>query len=80
MVSHQCAMRSPPGNIFRKITSTVQSSGLCVTGINTLVLETLRVFQSFRKKYLISYDLPKIIFLIVTILKELNILQDLDSV
>ena len=40
------------------------------------ILETLRVFQSLKKKYLISYDLLQILFLIVTILKEL----DLDSV
>ena len=44
------------------------------------LLETLRVFQSLRKKYLISYNLPQILFLIFTILKELNLLQDLDSV
>ena len=29
-------------------------------------------------KYLISYDLPQILTLIVTIIKELNLLQDLD--
>ena len=39
--------------------------------------ETLKFL---RKKYLISYDLPKILFLIFTILKELNLLQDSDSV
>ena len=48
--------------------------------IETPVLQTLRVFQSLRKKYLISYDLPQVLFLIVTILKKLNALQDLDSV
>ena len=31
-------------------------------------------------KYLISYNLPQILTLIVTIIKELNLLQDLDSV
>ena len=36
------------------------------------ILETLRVFRSLRKKYLISYDAPQILFLIVTILKELS--------
>ena len=54
---------------------------LLLNGITlTPILETLRVFQSLRKKYLISYDLPQILFLIVTILKELSLLQDLDSV
>ena len=38
------------------------------------------MFQPLRKKYLISYDLSQIIFLIVTNLKELNLLQDLDLV
>ena len=31
-------------------------------------------------KYLISYNLPQILTLIVTTIKELNLLQDLDSV
>ena len=40
-------------------------------------MEALRIFQSLRKKCLLSYDLPQILFLIFTILKELNLLQDL---
>ena len=40
----------------------------------TPILETLKVFQSLRKKYLISYDLPQILFLIFAILKESNLL------
>ena len=36
------------------------------------------MFQFLWKKYFISLDLPQILFLIVTILKELNLLQDLD--
>ena len=52
---------------------------LLLNGITqTPILETLRICQSLRKKYLISYDLPQILFLIFTILKELNLLQDLD--
>ena len=43
------------------------------------ILETVRVFPSLRKKYLISYDLLQVLFLTVTILKELNLLQDFDS-
>ena len=36
---------------------------LLLNGITQIpVLETLRVFQSLRKKYLISFDLPQIIF------------------
>ena len=32
------------------------------------------------KEKILSYDLPQILFLIFTILRELNLLQDLDSV
>ena len=54
---------------------------LLLNGITeTPILETRRVIQSLREKYLISYDLPQILFLIATILKELNLLQDLDLV
>ena len=45
-----------------------------------LLLETLKVFQSLRKDYLILYNFPQIPFSIVTILKELNLLQGLESV
>ena len=48
--------------------------------IYTPILETLAIFQSLRKKYLISYDLRQILFLIFAILKEPNLLQDLDLV
>ena len=49
---------------------------LLLNGITqTPILETLTVFQSLRKKYLISYDLPQIPFLIFTTLKESNLLR-----
>ena len=54
---------------------------LLLNGITwTPISEILRVFQPLRKAYLILYDLPQIVFLIFTILKELNLLQDLDLV
>ena len=43
----------------------------------TLVLETLRVFHYLRKKYLISYNLPQILFSIFTVLKEFNFITRL---
>ena len=43
-------------------------------------LKNSKNISVFKEKYLISYDLPQILFLIFTILKELNLLQDLDSV
>ena len=44
------------------------------------IIRNSKRISVFKEKYLISYDLPQIIFLIITSLKELNLLQDLDSV
>ena len=44
------------------------------------ILRNSKRISVFKEKYLISYDLPQIIFLIIASLKELNLLQDLDSV
>ena len=43
-------------------------------------LKNSKNISVFKEKYLISYDLPQILFLIFTILKESNLLQDLDLV
>ena len=54
---------------------------LLLNGITkTPVLGPLLVFQSLRKKYLISKDLAQVLSLIITILKKLNLLQDLGLV
>ena len=44
-----------------------------------LNLRNCKSISVFKEKYLISHNLLQVLFLIVTILKELNLLQDFDS-